>query len=332
VAPVSGVAGLAAVHWDWSGLTLEASGDAARVHHLVREFGAGIAGSAGGADLEIRFESTAGQVDHHKATWWRLAMSAADQSTIRLSLQLHGLFADAMVQSTVIEQALAILAPRHQLSLIPAAAVRSPEGRTIVVLGSAGAGKTTLAMSALVGGWLVLGDDHLLVDRSGRCFGLPRRMRVYPSTVDLLPPAARRLLPSERRALRLRRVTRQLTVGRVGLPVLVPPERFGHTSPAVWTVPDWIVSIRRSVGTASGRWTAASPTEAARSALDAITTDRDRLARVLGEQWNPRLEAVHAAEASILTAGWRGISAARAEVPGSWTPSRTLEWLARETA
>ena len=321
------------IHWQWSGLTLEGSGDASRIDHLVREFGRGeTAALDRPADLNVRFGATSGRVDHHKATWWKMSFSAADEDTVSLSLELHGLFADGMVQSVVIEQALAMVAPRHGFALVPAAAMRSPDGRTMVILGASGAGKTTLAMSALVAGWVVLADDHLVVDRSGRCFGLPRRMRVYPSTIGLVPEAAGRLLPCERRGLTVRRIARQLTLGRVGLPVLVPPARFGHVLPTVWTPPDWIVSLRRSKGASSVRLTGASNQEVVEMTLGHIAADRARLADVLGEGWRTRLDTIHAAEAGIIEAGWDGVPAGRADVPASWTPLRTLDWLASATA
>jgi hypothetical protein len=315
--------------WDWSGLTLEASGDAARVGHLRREFGAADAGAPPSqADVEVRFGSTEGSFDRHKGTWWRMAVSSPEQVPIALSLNLHGLFADALVQSVVIEQALALAAPLRGFVLLPAAAMRSLDGRTFVVLGSAGAGKTTLALEALVAGWTVLGDDHVLVDRSGRCLGLPRRMRLYPSTIDLVPRAASRLLASERRALGARHVARRLTAGRVRLPALIPPDRFGRVSAAVWEMPDHVVSLDRSMQATSVDWAPMSTEAAAINALRDIATDRRRLARNLGEPWSERLGRVRDAEREILSDAWRQIPAGHAVVPGSWPPDRILEWLA----
>lgn len=257
-----------------------------------------------------------------------MAVSSPEQIPIALSLSLRGLFADALVQSVVIEQALALAAPLRGFVLLPAAALRSLDGRTFILLGSAGAGKTTLALEALVAGWTVLGDDHVLVDRSGRCLGLPRRMRVYPSTMDLVPRATSRLLASERRALGARDIARRLTAGRVRLPVLIPPDRFGRISPAVWGMPDHVVSLDRSKDVSSVDWAPMSTEAAAGNALRNIATDRRRLATNLGEPWSERLGRVHATERQILRDAWRQIPAGHAVVPRSWPPERILEWLA----
>lgn len=316
--------------WDWSGLTLEANGHPARVGHLRREFGLGV--SPGGpqrADLEVRFGSAHGSsVDRHKGTWWRMAISPADQIPITLSLALHGLFVDGLVQSVVIEQALAIVAPQRGFVLLPAAALRSVDSRTFLILGSAGAGKTTLALGALVAGWTVLGDDHVLVDSSGRCFGLPRRMRIYPSTIDLVPKAASRLLVSERRALTVRDVARRVTVGHLRLPVLIPPERFGSTAPAAWHLPDHVVALDRSLDGSGVDRTRLSTEAAVETAVSEIATDRRRLTSTLSEEWGPRMDRLRTTEREILFDAWQRIPGVHARVPRSWSPEQILEWLA----
>jgi len=61
--------------------------------------------------------------------------------------------------------------------------------RRLVVVGDSGAGKTTLAVAALVAGHEVEGDESLLV-RAGQVVAVPRRFHVKPGTAEVVPRAA----------------------------------------------------------------------------------------------------------------------------------------------
>jgi hypothetical protein len=65
-------------------------------------------------------------------------------------------------------------------------AVARVGGKRLLITGDAGTGKSTLALHLLVHGHPVEGDDLALV-RHGKVVSLPRRFRVKPGTLDVVP-------------------------------------------------------------------------------------------------------------------------------------------------
>jgi hypothetical protein len=74
------------------------------------------------------------------------------------------------------------------------AAVVSPNGRRVLIPGTGGAGKTTLALALVRAGWSYLSDDAVLLrDGSPAVIGLPREFHVAPATAAAMPEMAAHL-------------------------------------------------------------------------------------------------------------------------------------------
>jgi len=90
------------------------------------------------------------------------------EQLVRIALRapLAGPAAWAFSQIPLLIALLAVLRPRG-LHHLHAAALVTPDGRSLLVAGDAGAGKSTLATALVLAGCAYLGDDVVLVGRSG---------------------------------------------------------------------------------------------------------------------------------------------------------------------
>lgn len=72
------------------------------------------------------------------------------------------------------------------------------DGRRVLIIGSKGAGKTTLMLRLMFDGVEVQGDERVLVFADGQVVPFPRRFHIRPATLALLPElaAGRFSLPS----------------------------------------------------------------------------------------------------------------------------------------
>lgn len=109
--------------------------------------------------------------------------------------------------SSAVVEALVEAALGHALALVGGcilhAAGLALGGRRVLVLGPAGAGKSTLAAAALAGGGRVVSDDSLVValDARGRpeARALRRDLWLRPESLPVLPPPLRELCRRHRR-------------------------------------------------------------------------------------------------------------------------------------
>jgi hypothetical protein len=201
-----------------------------------------------------------------------------------------------------------------------------PDGHAIVLLGGAGAGKTALMLAALQAGWTVLSDDHLLIDASGIVRGMPRRMRIHDSTLDVVPGARNALFPAERIRQVALSLLRHVTLGQIRLPNLVAAERFGSFQPIAPVPGARIVAIRREAGAEPGTSEAAVD-QMLELAVSAVARERAAVLLALGPAWRDHLSDVVLEERAILREAITPLRLETIVVPMTWSPSRTLDHL-----
>lgn len=87
-----------------------------------------------------------------------------------------------------------LLAPFDRFLLHAGAVGR--EGSALLLLGQSGSGKSTSTYAALRAGWAVLGDDHVVLRRTGDAIevtGIPKPLSVPAEVARDLPASARRM-------------------------------------------------------------------------------------------------------------------------------------------
>jgi len=114
---------------------------------------------------------------------------APSRLRISLSAPLHGPAAWAFSQIPLLVALLAVLRPRG-LHHLHAAALVTPDGRSLLVAGDAGAGKSTLATALVLAGCAYLGDDVVLVGAGPRLLAFPRAFHLSDTSTPLVPGAA----------------------------------------------------------------------------------------------------------------------------------------------
>jgi hypothetical protein len=160
----------------------------------------------------------------HKGTTWSATLGDPQESPIQIGLSFRGPFARSLLQSQVIEPAIAVAMP-DGAALVPSAGIVTGD-TSVLLAGASRSGKSTLAMRAWGDGRRLLGDDRVVVTRHGMVRTFPRRLRLYPDLSATAPRAFERLPRGTRRSLRMASVVRRLTAGWVGLPVLTSWQPF----------------------------------------------------------------------------------------------------------
>jgi hypothetical protein len=242
---------------------------------------------------------------------------------------VHGPFGYPLIQSLIVEQLIGAVAPGAGLALVPAAGLVPREGGAVALIGGPGVGKTAISLAALGSGWTVLSDDHLLIDAAGTVRGMPRRMRLHGTTLDVLPGTRAALSPAERSRQRLLAALGRLTLGLVRLPNLVSASRFGAFRPDEEVALGSVVVIDRRPGV-DPHTTVPGIDAVLDRADDAIAAERIALRRALGPEWDARLATVARAERAILAEALARVRLLSTTVPTSWSPARTLDYLAEQ--
>jgi hypothetical protein len=120
--------------------------------------------------------------------------------------------------------ALAVALRSHGLYHVHAATLVGPDGSTVLVPGSGGAGKTTLALALAAGGFVPCGDDVCFLTRRGGAAAVvpvPRAFHVAVRTARAFPQLARWLgvpVPSGKRELDLRGAFQGVRPATLSLP------------------------------------------------------------------------------------------------------------------
>jgi hypothetical protein len=133
------------------------------------------------------------------------------------------------------------------LLLHAASAVRG--GRSLVLTGAGGAGKTTISALLLGSGdaeWQLHGDDYVFLTQDGRTRAYITRAHLYRSLTEWLPEVRRRLTPAERRRLEILGRIREWSDERIKWPVRVPLGRlWPGRAVAAEAQPAAVVILRR---------------------------------------------------------------------------------------
>jgi len=266
---------------------------------------------------------------HKTARWW-VALAKPDVRPLRVEMAIAGgppSFALSLVQGYYVEPLVAVALAEAGYVALPSAAILSDDG-ALVVMGHSGSGKSSVSVRALARGLRVLGDDQVVIGTDGGCWPYPRRLRLYPDIEETAPEAWRRLNPSTRRALRLRRRVRRVTRGFVApsLPVsqaeLAPPvERV--RSPArrlVVVIRDANVNLTTE-RQRDARW-------GAERAAEVIAAQRSRFALAAGDSWRHALAATVRQETAVLRAWLESISVTELRVPRAWSAPTAVAELA----
>jgi hypothetical protein len=124
-----------------------------------------------------------------RISWARHPLPGPDRISVRLLAPLAGDAAWAFAQVPLLIALLAALRPRG-LHHLHAAALSAPDGRSLLVAGDAGCGKSTLAAALVLAGCGYLGDDVVLLARPPRLLSLPRAFHLSDRSAALVPGAA----------------------------------------------------------------------------------------------------------------------------------------------
>lgn len=130
--------------------------------------------------------------------------------------RIDGLFvspidADALDALAHVELFLALVAALHLRGLfhLHAAAIVAPSGEPVLVAGTGGCGKSTLATALVAGGFTYLGDDVVFAARVGRgvrLLGFPRAFHLAHRSVQAVPAVVPHLAVRGRTAAGKRRL------------------------------------------------------------------------------------------------------------------------------
>lgn len=133
-----------------------------------------------------------------------------------------------MIQHMLVHPSLRCLSSERGTLLLHGAAI-SRSGRSLIVTGAGGAGKTTtssLALSTKSADWSIQADDYTFVDPQGRTFAYPTRAHLYQNILSFLPDLSHRLAPRERLHLKVFGLLRRLSGERIKWPLRMGLERL----------------------------------------------------------------------------------------------------------
>ncbi len=137
-------------------------------------------------------------------------------------------FAVPMIHHMLVHPSLRYLTSFQSAVLLHAAAV-THAGRSLLLVGRGGAGKTTTASMLLMRGgqdWGLHADDYVFVNTAGESLAYLTRAHLYRSLTAVLPQLRNRLTRTERLAMEILGRIRQWSRERLKWPVRVPLTRL----------------------------------------------------------------------------------------------------------
>jgi hypothetical protein len=326
--------------WPERGLTV--NGPPGLVRHFVAEYGPASVADPGmdrAGTLTIRSlraSSILGdrhpiRSGSHKTTRWRTRLGAPDDDEIACEIETIGVFGRELVQSRIIEPLLSVVLARRDRALFSASGI-VVDGQAVVICGLSRSGKTTLALRGWAMGRQILADDRLIFAPDGIVAGFTRRPRVYPDLVSTAPSAVGRLGPAVRRRLTVASMVRRLTLGVVGLPVLLDRETLGSVGQPPIRLGQLIIIDRPELTAGSDAIVSIdSPAEVERQ-LHAIAVHDLRWVESEGRGWEDIARTTADRQVTLLLSAMTAASAiARVlVVPPTWDAPRAIEAVARE--
>ena len=312
------------------GLRVEGAALAAR--HFAREFGPGTpAPHTPDVVVELCFGHPRGRgtrfvAGGYKTAHWRIALSPPDQHPLSARIYLTGgpaSFALSLVQGWFVEPLVAVALARRGQVALPSAGLESRFG-ALILMGSSGSGKSSLVLRALAAGRRVMSDDQVILDVTGRCWPVPRRLRVYSDMRETAPGAWGRLEPATRRALVARRAARTLSGGFVAPSLAISPTEVGRELVGGPVPAGRLVVIERGAGNGELVSDAADPAWTAACARRILAEQRERFLLLAGVEWHDALAAVADQEIATLRSAIADIRTERVRLPGTWDAARAI--------
>lgn len=314
------------------------AGPAFTLRHFVAEYGPSLTSDDGGdVPLSIRFVEarapTHGIVfrGRYKTVAWTVDVSVEDQQRIDARIWVRGRprsFVLSLVQGYFVEPLISLVSSERGYVLLPGSGVCLDDGVTLL-LGRSGSGKSTLSAAALASGRRIVGDDQILLDRSGTAFSFPRRLRFYSDLGLTAPEAYARLPRAYRGALNARRVAVVATRGFVAPPIRVPAAAIGPDLPRDGQFVSRAVVIERTGEAEALKVTRQNVESIVALARVIIDEQRQHLSAAASAAWLSRLARTREREARLLSEALRGRTLARYEVPLSWGARRATHELGR---
>jgi hypothetical protein len=328
--------------WPERGLTVD--GPPGLVRHFAAEYGPGSGADPGlertgmvtirslGRGSTIVADRGPIRSGSHKTTRWRTRLSPSDDAEIAFEIEISGVFGRSLVQSLIVEPLLSVVLARRDRALFSASGIVI-DGRTVAICGLARSGKTTLALRAWATGRTVLADDRLMVAPDGLVTGFTRRPRVYPDLVSTAPAAVGRLGPAVRRRLAAASVVKRLTLGFIGLPVLLDRDALGSVGQPAAPLADLVIIDRAERPSTGGDDIVPidSPAEVERQ-LRLIAARDLRWVEAEARGWENVARATADRQVALLLSAMTaaGGSARVLVVPAAWDAARAIQAIARE--
>ena len=153
---------------------------------------------------------------------------------------------DPVEAATPVRPLLCWALPRLGRHLVHAAAVGDARG-AVLVAGLSGAGKSTTALAAALGGMTIAGDDHVLLEARGDevVVHAPYRAgRISEASLELLPqlrPHARAPVPAGKRVVDLGVAFGERFAGGAAVRAVVVPRRAERTGAAARVDPRFVL-------------------------------------------------------------------------------------------
>ena len=321
---------------------LRLTGDESAVAHFVREYGASTAAADAPVDVDVDVSVTLGGRERtparrsirggHKTVRWSVALGNPDAHPLQAAIAVRGApasFGLSLVQGYFVEPLVALACARKGVVALPSAGIEE-DGRALLLMGRSRSGKSSVSARALGAGRRLLGDDQVLVDKSGVCWPYPRRMRFYPDLRETAPATYSRLPSASRAALAARRIARTASRGYVAPSLAVSPRVLGQlSSPPPMSLGRIVVIVR----TGSSATLAEEPRDAQWAVAQAgalLADQRTRLRDGADTAWKAALdEAAREETRHVATAFGRG-HVQMLRIPETLTAAQAIDALAQQ--
>jgi hypothetical protein len=334
------------------GLRLAISGDPVALAHFDAEYGR-TATRGDDANVVVRFgdlprtrsaatdgppdasdplgELLESRADAHRWLSWRVALSAGSTTGATAAVRVGGRPRSvvlSLVQGYVVEPLVSLVAPSVGQVLVPGAAIASDSG-DVLVLGSSGAGKSSVSARALARGLEVVGDDQVFVDAEGMCRPFPRRVRVYPDLELTAREAWHRLSAASRQRLAFHRALGRWTRGRLRPSLPVDRTELGASVDAAPGGVGRVVLVETGVPAVALGLERASVGDVLVAMAHLARAQRARFCRVAAAEWHLVAESVARRELDIVAAGVARAEIVRLRIPRGWPAVEAVDGLAR---
>jgi hypothetical protein len=317
---------------------LRVTGDQAAVAHFVREYGWSMADPDATVDVDVsvtlRTRDRAARSairGGHKTVQWTVVLGSPDARSLHAAIALRGAprsFGLSLVQGYFVEPLVALACAHKGVVALPCAGIEE-NGRALLLMGRSGSGKSSVSARALGAGRPLLGDDQVLVEKSGVCWPYPRRMRFYPDLRETAPAAYARLPTAMRAALAARRIARTASRGYVAPSLAVSPRALGQLSSPPPMSLGRIVVIERAGSSAVLAEDRRDAQWAVAQACALLADQRTRLRAGADAAWRAALDEASREEARHVATAFSRSDVHLLRIPETWTAPQAIHALAQ---